>query len=137
MAIEPQVDDLQHMGVGVSGPDGATRMDITTGIARVNLYASSSATVKENFTVHVEPSLGPGQFRRAIATAAVARVGVNDWDPSTGDSMTWGVEDVQADFDDEAGKVELRFTVEVRTSGSGSTYLESVAFTVTTLAAMS
>ncbi len=41
-AIQPQVESLQRMEVGVSGPDGVNRMFITTGLARTNLNANSN-----------------------------------------------------------------------------------------------
>lgn len=132
-AIQPQVESLQHMEVGVSGPDGVNRMFITTGLARTNLNASSNQLRKENYAIHVEPPLTASQFRRAIATAAVSDARFYDYTAQQ-DGMHWRVEEVDADFDDEEGKVQLRFTLLVQVNGSGQAGLDAVSFTVTTLA---
>ena len=133
-AIQPQVESLQHMEVGVSGPDGVNRMFITTGLARTNLNASSNQLRKENYAIHVEPPLTASQFRRAIATAAVSDSRFFDFNAAQQDGMQWRVDEVDADFDDEEGKVELRFSLLVEVIGSGQAGLDAVSFTVTTLA---
>ena len=46
----------------------------------------------------------------------------------------WRVDEVDADFDDEEGKVQLRFTLSVRVTGTGTASLDTIPFTVTTLA---
>ena len=135
MAVQlQQVDNLQHMEVGVSGPDKANRMYITTGIARTNHSVGSNANLKENYSLHVDPPLTASQFRRAIATAAIAEAKFYDSYYAQNDGMDWRIEEVDADFDDETGKVELHFTLYVEVTGIGNASLESVSFTVTTLA---
>lgn len=134
MAVQPSVDNLQHVEIGVSGPDGANRMFITTGVATISHYAGSNQTVKENYSVHVEPALTASQFRRAIASAAFGQLAFYDYNAAENDGMSWQIEDVDADFDDEAGKVELRFTIEITTTGTGNARVGDVSFTVTTLA---
>lgn len=134
MAIQPNVESLQHIEVGVSGPDGANRMFITTGLARTGLYVYSNESTKENYSLHVEPPLTASQFRRAIATAAVGEARFNDYDAGQQDGMHWRVDEVDADFDDEEGKVQLRFTLLVRVTGTGTASLDTIPFTVTTLA---
>ena len=136
MAQQPNLTSLQNMEVGVSGPDGANTMYVTTGIAQAALYGSAGQTVKENYAVHVGPSLTVHQFRRSIATAALAHVQFHDYSTADADSMRWEIEEVDADFDDEAGQVELRFTLEVQASANSYTGLYGVSFTVTTLAEM-
>ena len=134
MAITLKVADLQHVAVGVSGPDGANRMFITTGRVTTNQTAVANQTTKENYSIHVEPFLSVSQFRRAIASVAFAELELVDYNAGQYDGMRWRIEDVDADFDDELGKVELRFTIEVKTTGSGSTRVGPVSFTVTSLA---
>jgi hypothetical protein len=124
------------MEVGVSGPDGANTMYLTTGIALAGLYASAGQAVKENYAVHVGPSMTAQQFRRSIATAALANVRFHDYSTADADTMQWEIEEVDADFDDEAGQVQLRFTLQVQASVNSHTGLLGVSFTVTTLAEM-
>ena len=135
MAVTPNVVSLQNMEVGVAGPDGANTMFITTGLAKASLFISSGSR-KENFAVHVGPSLTVGQFRRSIATASLAEIEFRDFSPPQTDRMRWEIEDVDADFDDEANRIELRFTLEIETSSGSQTLLRTVSFTVTTLAEM-
>ena len=128
------VESLQRLEVGISGPDGANRMYITTGLARTPFYANANQTTKENFKLRVDPPLTASQFRRAIATAAIADMRFYDYDPANADGIRWAVEEVDADFDDENGKVELRFTLTVSITGSASAAIDAVSFTVTALA---
>ena len=138
MAIQPSVKSLQTMEVGVSGPDGANRMYITTGLALTGLgqfsQTAAGSTKKENYAVLIEPTLTTGQFRRAIASASLAQVSFTDFNPGENDGVRWEVEEVDADYDDESGQVELRFTLEIQVAGSAVVSLNTVAFTVTTLA---
>ena len=133
MAITPNVVSLQNMEVGVAGPDGANTMFITTGLAKASLFISSGSR-KENFAVHVGPSLTAGQFRRSIATASLAEIQFGDFSTTKVDRMRWEIEEVDADFDDELNLVELRFTLEIEASSASQTFLQTVSFTVTTLA---
>jgi hypothetical protein len=133
VAITLQVADLQHVAVGVSGPDGANRMFITTGRVTTNQTAVSNTTTKENYSIHVEPLLSASQFRRAIASVAFAELELSDYNAQY-DGVRWRIDDVDADFDDELGRVGLRFTIEVRTTGTASARVGPVSFTVTTLA---
>ena len=138
MAIQPSVESLQTMEVGVSGPDGANRMYITTGLVVTGLgqfsQTGATSTKKENYAVLIEPTLTTGQFRRAIASASLAQVSFTDFNPGENDGVRWEVEEVDADYDDESGQVELRFTLEIQVQGSAVVILNTVAFTVTTLA---
>ena len=143
MPQQVNITNQQTMEVVVSGPDGANRLFITTGIANGNLSVSDNTasgtgiTQRQTFTALLEPALTAGQFRRAIATASLANVSYTDNDPAQRDSAQWRIEEAEADFDDESGKVELRFALEVRSRGVGSNArISAVAFQVTKLAAM-
>jgi hypothetical protein len=136
MAIEPNLVSEQLMEVEVAGPDDANTMYLATGLARFSLTASQAQTKKENFAVHVGPSLSVEAFRRSIATVSLAQVRFHDYSPADADIMRWEIEEVDADFDDEAEKVELRFTLEVQASTSSATSLQTVSYWVGILAAM-
>lgn len=143
MPREVNITNKQAMEVVVGGPDGANRMFITTGLLQASLSVSdntssgSGISQKETFTALLEPNLPAGQFRRAIATASLANVSYFDNDPNQRDGVRWQIEEAEADYDDESGKVELRVAVELRPRGIGSSArLDQIAFQVTTLAAI-
>jgi len=88
---------------GISGPGGADRMYITAGVLQTWSTGSSTPVLYAGL---IAPTLEPGQFRRAIVSASLMSTG----DLSTGTS-TSTVSEVEADWDDESGQVELRFTM--------------------------
>jgi hypothetical protein len=137
VAQEAAVENLQTMEVEVSGPDGVNRMFTATGLAVGQVSASSSpstdsATV-ENFFINVEPELAPQQYRRSIATVSLARIAARDWGAAN-DLWEVEIDDVDADYDDQAGKVRLRYTLRASSWGGGQSKLMKVAFIVTTIA---
>jgi hypothetical protein len=54
----------------------------------------------------VDPTLTPGQFRRATATAALATIGgqIN----ALPGRFRFSIDDVDATLDDESGRIEIR-----------------------------
>ena len=140
MPIEVPIEDKQSFEVTIQGPDGANRMIICTGRLRTYLNAASSTatglTQRETFTALVDPQLEAGQFKRAVVVASLAEIRYFDSDPSTADSVQWSIEQAQADFDDESGKVELRVSLAINLWGIISAEIQSVSFQVTTIAAV-
>jgi hypothetical protein len=132
------------MQVGVNGPDGANTLIITTGIANCGLTASNqnvggtSSTQQGSFTALIDPKLGVGQFRRALATGSLASVKYLDTQPAGQQvEMDFEVISVEADFNDESGQVELRFDVRASSAGLNNiATVASISFQVTTLAAL-
>ncbi len=139
MPIEVPIDDKQSFEVTIQGPDGANRMIICTGRLRAYLNAASSTATglsqRETFTALVDPQLEAGQFRRALVVASLADIRYFDNDPTTSDSVQWSIEQAQADFDDESGKVELRVSVGINIWGIVSAEIHGISFQVTTIAA--
>jgi len=122
---------------GITGPDGATQMYITTVFAQLS-GGQQNATLE--FSGLIEPTLTAGQFRRAIVTAAPATLAV--WQmmmPPAGAaqnvSARWSVNSADADWDDETGKIELQF--ETQASGDQALYtvVERLSFQVMIFAA--
>ena len=118
---------------GLTGPAGATQMYITTGFAQ--LSAAYQPNAAQEFSGLIEPTLTAGQFRRAIASASPATLAV--WQmgmPAAGTSQNvsarWAVNAVDADWDDESGKIELTF--ETQTGGDPALYtvVERLSFQV-------
>ena len=127
-----QIENLQQMEVVVSGPDEANRLIIIDGlIATGNIAADSlGRTNKQTFSVLLGPKLTNRQFLRAIATASFART------ETSGHTMC-NIWDVDADWDDESGHVELRIEAEVAAfSSSGHASMNAITFHVTILAAL-
>ena len=127
------VENQQSVVVeGLTGPDGANRMFITSGHA-VDLTSTDPGPTQE-FAGLIEPVLNPGQFRRAIAMASPVDIAVEQ-EPATAAnpaplvSARLSIDSVEADWDDETGKVQLRFS----TTGVGGS-LFRVAFQVITFA---
>jgi hypothetical protein len=140
MAIKiAQVQNLQQLDVMVAGPDDANHLFIIDGQFDVNLAIGSSganfATAKETFSVLLGPKLTNRQFVRAIGTASIVKNQVANI--ATGGFATWIIVDVDADWDDESGQVELRIEAQVSCSGSNqSASINGFAFHVTILAAL-
>lgn len=117
---------------GLTGPDGATQMYITTGFIQLQ-GGQQNATLE--FSGLIEPTLTAGQFRRAIVTAspatlAVWQMGMPPVGAAQNVSARWSVNSADADWDDETGKIELQF--ETQTSGDQMLYtvVERLSFQV-------
>ena len=140
MAIKiAQVQNLQQMDVLVAGPDDANHLFIIDGQFDASLAIGSQgtnfATAKETFSVLIGPKLANRQFVRAIGTASIVKTQIANIAP--GGSATWNIVDVDADWDDESGQVELRIEAQVNCSGSNqSASINAFAFHVTILAAL-
>jgi hypothetical protein len=131
------VQNLQELEAGVSGPDDATRMFVVAGTASVGMGASAgvnqSAQQKETFVLHVGPELTSQQFVKAMVVASPAQMHFGQWgDPPTS-SVQWGVGFADADFDDDAGKTQARFEMSLTVQGASAS-ITQVAFQATILA---
>lgn len=140
MAIKiAQIQNLQQMDVLVAGPDDANHLFIIDGQFDASLGIGSQgtnfATAKETFSVLIGPKLANRQFVRAIGTASIAKAQIANI--ALGGLATWNIVDVDADWDDESGQVELRIEAQVNCSGSNQiTSINAFAFHVTILAAL-
>jgi hypothetical protein len=140
MAVKiAQIQDLQQLDVVVAGPDDANHLFIIDGQFDTSLAIGSQgtnfATAKEIFSVLIGPKLGNRQFVRAIATASIVKTQIANIAP--GGFATWNIVDVDADWDDESGQVELRIEAQVSCLGSNqSAGINGFAFHVTILAAL-
>jgi hypothetical protein len=141
MAIKiAQVQNLQQLDVLVAGPDDANHLFIIDGQFDTSLAIGSQggtnfAVAKETFSVLIGPKLANRQFVRAIATASIVKTQIANIAP--GGFATWNIVDVDADWDDESGQVELRIEAQVSCLGSNqSASVNAFAFHVTILAAL-
>jgi hypothetical protein len=140
MAIKiAQIQDLQQLDVVVAGPDDANHLFIIDGQFDANLAVGAQgnnlATAKETFSVLIGPKLGNRQFVRAIGTGSIVKTQMANI--AAGGFATWNIVDVDADWDDESGQVELRIEAQVSCSGSNqSASINGFAFHATILAAL-
>jgi hypothetical protein len=121
----------------VSGPGTANRLYTCTGRAVLGMYTwGGQAMTPETWTFLVGPAL-PERFIRATASVSVVGYGVyaNAPDPNmpSGSWHSLDIQSVEADWDDESGKTELRVEVAIG-AGGGSFNLAKMGFTATVLA---
>ncbi|MBA3725819.1 MAG: hypothetical protein H0W86_05055 [Armatimonadetes bacterium] len=132
-----QIQNLQVMEVVVAGPGNANRLFITTGVADGAIGAFSSggtANQQETFVALIDPVLTPGQFVKA--TAMISLLDVSEQASAFGFSRH-RVDSIDADWDDQSGKIKVSFEVEVTVNGANnSVNLNRVGIQVTTLAAV-
>jgi len=140
MAIKiARIQNLQQLDVMVAGPDDANHLFIIDGQFDATVAIASQgvsiAVAKETFAALVGPKLTNRQFVRAIGTASIVKTQIDNIAP--GGSATWNIVDVDADWDDESGQVELRIEAQVSCLGSNqSASISGFAFHVTILAAL-
>lgn len=124
-------ENQQQIEVVVSGPDGANRLFILTGIAPVFLQASNNVTQRDTFTFLVGPTLTRRQFIRATATASIVRFSF--FSPATTGSTFWNINSVETDWDDESGQVEVRVEFSVQ-AHNNAVALTGLGYQATVLA---
>ncbi len=94
----------------VTGPDGANRLLTCTGIANVQMSLTrTQEQATETWTFFVGPTLTRSQFYRAIGTASVSLQTVDIQGAPA--AFTVHVVSVEADWDDESERVEVRVEV--------------------------
>ena len=90
----------------VAGPDGANRLFTINGAANVCIEATRQQRTTETWTFLAGPPLTRLQFHRAIGTASVASQIVSV--QTTPREFTVNIHSVEADWDDESERVEVR-----------------------------
>jgi hypothetical protein len=126
--VVPQKVQKMEFDVTTSeGPGVTGTIPTYTGAA-----SSGPQTVnKESFKVLLDPTLTPGKFRKATATASLSYT----WAYGAPSEVHWSIEDAQATLDDETGQVQLVIDIMVVASGTNSNVGTNAAmFQVTTLA---
>jgi hypothetical protein len=116
----------------VSGPGGANRLFTVTGTAQTPMVVGPDDIAAETFTFPMGPALSAGQFHRATASASfTSHVVMVDAVPGW---YGMDVLSVEADWDDESGRTEMR--VEVRAQAGPGTRVQPqvVGFSATVLA---
>jgi hypothetical protein len=132
------LEDQQQLEVAVSGPDGANRLYVCTGrtFFAVTVGSPNLQSI-ETLAFLVGPQLTQAQFRRAIATASFAGISFSQSTSTPPASATWSITSIDADWDDESGKVQVQVEVAVSLPVAGTVVqVQRIAYQVSILAAM-
>ena len=117
----------------VAGPDGANRLYTVTGAAGIAINVSAGQTQTQTWTSLVGPTFTRGQFYRAIGTASVSSQSAIL--QTTSGNFVLAISSVEADLDDESGRVEVRVEVYLSSSTGGPQLsVNQVRYWVTVLA---
>jgi len=134
-----QVQNLQQLETVVAGPDGANRLFIITGQFDAQFTAFANAQfgqqINETFSVLIGPVLTRQGFFRAVSTAAIAKTTIG-FQVAPGNFIC-GISDIDADWDDESGQVEVKIEAFVNAGGANNTMsIMGLSFQCTILAAV-
>ncbi len=138
MAMQVTPTNLQKVEFDVTTTEGPGRVTIVTGMFDVGMSAAGSSSQAVNqsgsFKAVLDPTLTAGKFRKATAIASFGNIG--SWELTPPQSQTeWIIDDAQATYDDEAGRVQLIVDATVSAFGDKTyTTLQRIIFQVTTLA---
>ena len=130
MPVAPTAHD-QVLEAVFTGPDGANRLYICTGVAS-GIVSSLEGQMRQTWTFLVGPSLGRRQFIRAIGTASIDQQ-MMQLQGSVG-SFNVGIPSVEADWDDESSRAEVKVEISVQGSQDILASVELVRYGVTILA---
>ena len=120
--------NLQEMEVGINGPDGADRLYVYTGTAIFSFKGESESHWKRDvIQFHVGRNFGPGQVVKAIGSGSLASI----YNRKSANYAGWAIDDADADWDDEDGRIQVRASVAVRDTDG---YVLRMSFTVHVLA---
>ena len=134
-AAMPTTDAIgeQVIEAVVAGPDGANRLFTVIGAANVCIEATRQQRTTETWTFLVGPPLTRLQFHRAIGTASVASQIVSL--QNTPREFTVNIHSVEADWDDENQRVNMRVEIGLISNGSTVT-ITQIRYWVAILAQM-
>ena len=131
--------NLQKLEYDVTTAEGPSHVTIVTGLIPVNFSSGGGVgNVTGSFETLVDPTLAPGQFRKATAIASIAGWS-SYWSAAPPPPTQAGVsiQQVEATLDDESGKIQLRIDTSAWIAGSGNAGISMIAFQVTTLSKLS
>ena len=118
----------------VAGPDEANRLFTITGVANAFVSVNAGQQKTETWTFLVGPTFTRGRFYRAIGIASVANQIVNVLPPAPGNFQV-GINSVEADWDDESGRVEVRVEIFLSANaGVSNVNINQLRYWVTILA---
>jgi len=134
-----QIQNLQQLEAVVAGPEGANRLFTVTGQFDAQFTAFGNVQfgqqINETFSVLIGPVLTRQGFFRAVSTASIAKTAIG-LQVAPGNFIC-GISDIDADWDDESGQVEVKIEVFVNAGGVNNTMsINGLSFQCTILAAV-
>lgn len=133
MPVAPTVNE-QVIEAVVSGPGGANRLFTCTGLALIPMGLGPDQSARETWTFLVGPNFSQPQFYRATATAAVAGFGVQVQDPTAPGWHNVTFWSIEADWDDESGRTEVRVEVDMSVGPGIRMSFGRIAYSATVVA---
>jgi hypothetical protein len=124
----------QVIEAAIAGPDEANRLFTINGTANVGTFVTGTSRT-ETWTFLVGPAFTRGQFYRAIGTVSVSSQSVNVQTAPA--SFQVQINSVEADWDDESGRVEVRVEIFGTASASANLSITQLRYWVTVLAQIS
>ena len=132
--ITGQLENPQQIEVFVSGPEDANRLYHCSGMAPASIGAYSNPNgARTTYSFRIGPTLSRREFVRATASISFATTSFYEFDGTSG--MSFGIENVEADWDDEAQQTEVRFDLFASSENLNAT-VAKVSYQVTILAAV-
>jgi hypothetical protein len=116
----------------IAGPDEANRLFTITGAASAQIFLPGGQPKTETWTFLVGPTLTRRQFFPAIVTASVSFQNLNV--QTAPFSFQVAINSVEADWDDESERVEVRVEVFLTASASMNANISQLRYWVTILA---
>jgi hypothetical protein len=138
MATLVEPTNIQKIEFDVTTVAPPSRVTIVTGRIPIELMAQDDAdrgnVQRVSYKVLLDPTLTPGQFRKATSTVSLGGMSAASGGASSF-NLLLVIDDAQATLDDEAGRVQLVVDVTVMAQGTNVfSRLMSLMFQVTTLA---
>ena len=121
------IDSEQEMEVPVSGPDGANKLFLYTGVAMIFFQGTGSDWLRDSVSFEVGRSFMESEFLRAVATASLASIANDHKAVNAG----WAVDRVTVSRSASTGKTMLTINLAVRDSDG---YVHRVAYEASVLA---
>jgi hypothetical protein len=118
----------------VAGPDGANRLFTITGVAFAFISVNPNQQKIETWTFLVGPAFTRGQLYRAIGAASVSSQFVHL--QTAPGNFQIEIPSVEADWDDESGRVEMRVEVALSAGPGVTMSISHLRYWVTILAQM-
>lgn len=127
MITPVMIDNAQEMEVWVSGPSGANRLFIYTGVAIFLIKGTGSGWYRDYIDFELGRVFPPGQVRDVIATGSPNSIKNDEHAVNAG----WAVDRLIARWDAVEQRIKLRADLAVRDEDG---YMQRMGYQVTVLA---
>lgn len=121
------IDNFQTLEAVVSGPSGANRLIIHTGVAMFSFKGNGDTWVRDSLTFEIGQVFAPGQVLDSLATASLSSIS----NTGTSAKAGWAVDKITAQWD--SVEQRIRVIAALAVNGTGG-YVQRIGFQVTVLA---